>query len=365
MTLVRPTLEDLKITTVAMLMYSNATNNPEMIYAGVKPFLLDNIPRTKKKKKIDKKRVTAPYGSIISTRYWSRVKGINFKESSKYWCSKTCQVMEEYPEGSGKYRKIKTMREVTEPDPEYGPGAYVIKYHCSQCGQTYTHEDLKSTVTFRNQVQMDVSLGDYNINAMIFQNSNIKIVGGRSLDDGFKFIEILLSHLGTTNECFVPNREPLNRIEFECRPTMLNTKFEIGFPINREEFKKLMNSKEHKDVIQLSIDDSTGNPQVKTYMYSSALHSIEQPKKHKYKCMIYKKGRIRYKNRSVLKYRKNVNTTKTKITFVTFSSSQTIVSWSDINDILMAINLFFDIIEPHVDQIQEVVRQYNKPFSFD
>jgi hypothetical protein len=154
---------------------------------------------------------------------------------------------------------------------------------------------------------------------------------------------------------------------------MLNTKFEIGFPINREEFKKLMNDERYKDIIYLSVDDSTGNPQVKTYMYGNPWvftkqQSDDSQKKPVYKYLSYRisKRRSRIRSRPYLKYINNKSKNENSyITFVTFSSAQTIVSWSNIDDLAVAIGKFFDIIEPNVDKIREVIGMHQKAFSFD
>lgn len=374
----RPQLEDLQFTTIAMMMYSNTVNDPAQLMELIRPYPIVDVPRTKKKQSIDKKKIRAPYGSIISARYWNTFKGLCMVEDVRLWCVVTCQLTMPHPNDYTRTVKINTLEEVYTPVPGQ-PDTFTISYHCSHCNQDYTIDDVKSAITFRNQIQLDVSLGDYNINVMMFRDS-FKIVGCKSFDDGFKFMDILLNHVHFDKRAIWPNPEmgkDEHRLEFECRTTMLNTKFYIGVPIDREKLKQLLNRPEHQHVIKLALDESTSNPQVKTYIYGLNTPTTKDQYRASTKEVVTMYPYVRYqldttthtwrRSRRQRPYMKYIhNECKPSImSFVTFSSSQTIISGSNVTDIEYAIHKFYDIIEPHMMEIREVLRRPTEPLVLE
>ncbi len=388
----RPTLDTLQFSTIAMMMYSNTTIDCMEMIRLITPVSLPEIPRTKKKKIINKKLIRAPYGSILSARHWNIFKGIHTKENTKQWCAVTCQLTQPQSANSEKHVKVNTWEEVYTP-VEGQPGVFEISYYCTNCHQNYTIHQLKRAMTFRNQLQLDVSLGDYNVNVMIFRaadNTNAwKIVGCKSFDDGFKLIDILLRHINfnrkaiwvgdkpetiTVDECQefrnydIPSALP--PMEFECRSIMFNTKFTFGVPIDREKLKHLLNRDEYKHIIKQTVEESTSNPQIKTYIYGRNLpmtkkaHKAQPGKTPHYLFARYQDGKVKYKKRPYFKYIRN-DPKPADISFVTFSSSQTIVSGANVGDLEYAIHQFYDIVESHLDEIKEVLNTPGQPLRLE
>lgn len=376
--LVRPKVHTHTFSTIAMMMYSNTLISASALIQRIQPHILDHVPRTKKKKDIDKKKIRAPYGAIVSARHWNIVKGLVIKENTKHWCIVTCQLMKPHRRTPGKMVKDKTLSEIYTP-VEGQPDTYEISYFCSHCRQHYTIHDIKKAITFRNQLQLDVSMGDYLINVMMFPNS-YKIVGCRSFEDGFKFIEIFLKHIDYDASLIwvdpklndvEPKLDPPPTMEFECRSTMFNTKFSMGVPIDREKLKRLLNRSEYTHIIKQVLDESTSNPQIKTYMFGRqvpmtyAQYLASPTTAPQYHYVSYGPDHEpRRGTRPYLRYL--VNKEKPPVvTFVTFSSSETIISGATVDDLDYAIHQFYNIIEPHFADIREVIRVPKAPLMLD
>ena len=85
--------EDLNTSTITMMVYSNLTFDLMKVFSHI-PITHIVLPLTRKKKRIDKKKLKAPYGSVISLQYGVYIRGIRLSKEKKYCCP-TCQIEKE------------------------------------------------------------------------------------------------------------------------------------------------------------------------------------------------------------------------------------------------------------------------------
>ena len=142
-----------------------------------------------KKKRIDKKKLKSTYGSVISLQYAVYIRGIRLCKEKKYWCP-VCQIVE-------CEKKIHFVKEVVrkmsdDECTEKGLPSKTQKIYfvCSECEREFEICHLRRVVPFLNQLTIVLSIGQVNINVMMFKDS-FKLAGNKTYDDAVEAVMIL------------------------------------------------------------------------------------------------------------------------------------------------------------------------------
>lgn len=174
--------ENLKCSTCTIMVYTNLEFNMKNIFMHTyRTHVL--VPLTKKQKNVDKRKLIAPYGSIISLQYGNSIRGVDLRKKKKKWCP-MCQ-----PKDVNDV-KIMTVTDVLKKSDIQNEWDDImdIWHNCNKCGYLYKKDKLEH---FLNQVTVLLSLKKKPIlNIMLFKNS-IKIAGCKNETDAIEAIMIL------------------------------------------------------------------------------------------------------------------------------------------------------------------------------
>ena len=176
--------DDLNNSTITIMVYSNVTFDLMKVFSYI-PTTHINPHLRRKKTIIDKKKLKAPYGSVISLQYGDYIRGIRLSKEKKYWCP-TCQIEKE-----GK--KILTVKEVVRKiSNEKGlpSNTQKIFFICSECKREFKIRQLRGIISFLNQVTIVLFIGHKIINMMMLKDS-FKLSGNKTYDDAVEAIMIL------------------------------------------------------------------------------------------------------------------------------------------------------------------------------
>ena len=320
-----PPFEDIKISTATIMAYANVEFNLERLFPNICLTAVD-VPLTKKVKKVDKKRLSAPYGAIVSVQTQKYFRGVDTRQIKKRWCATTCQLKKiiHRTDGFVTERKINTV--IAEAWPIEHTDVYQYRYWCTNCKKYYTLKQLRVIPNFLNQVTVILALSDVNPNIMIFKDS-IKIVGCKSTDDAIEAVMLLwenyITHIPNSWK-YIESPAPITPTlspHFVFEQVMKNGKFNFDFSIDRINLTRLMNQKQYKQDVKMAVYENTNQTCVKTKMY------VRKPKNFTYKCLAFpnnKKPRILSVN--INPYEKEKSNKEKLNTFIVFSSSQTILS---------------------------------------
>lgn len=342
-----PEYEDLVTSTVTVMIYTNLSFNFKEIFNGIQTTDVD-IPLTKKQKNVDKKKIKAPYGTIIGVRHGTKIKGVHISKKKKHWCT-ICQPKK--IEGE-KETKIKTVNEIIVDDKELE--CKRIMYNCSKCNKTYNPETIKKINHFLNQVTFLISIGKSPIlNVMMFKDS-LKIVGCKDVEDASEAMLILWQDFISK----IPNSWSSTnnkRAYFLFDIVMKNVDFKLGFKINRSKLNTLMNEKVYSNVIFMSQYVSTGNTNVNIKAY------LEKPKNYKYDVLVipldskYKPYYTTF-DKNIYKKKKKKKT----VTFIVFASSEVILSGRYDSVMKDRYKFFVNAVFNNRKYIEETIRRPNK-----
>ena len=310
-----PEFENLKTSTRTLMVYTNVTFDFEKIFQGVELTEIE-VPLTKKKKNVDKKRLQAPYGSIISVQMRDRLRGVNLRKNK----ARKCGICQPAKKTEGKRRIQSVVEELVYEDPDSDIQTFM--YYCKTCKKRYKCCELENRLThFLNQITIVLSIGDIILNIMLFKNS-FKIAGCKEDNNAVEATMILWEdHIRPILGAFkIPgNEDP----KFLFVLVMRNVDFRLGFPIDRQKLNLLMNNTKYKDKVDMSQCETTSHTNVNIKMHS------EQPKGFLYDCLIIPNGTS--KKPFFLKMVKNPygsrkQRKKKYVTFIVFSSSEVILS---------------------------------------
>lgn len=322
-----PPFEDLVTSTKTVMVYCNVEFDLQKLFHEM--MLTDvEVPRTKKQKNVDKKRISAPYGAIIGVQSRTMIRGVDIRKKNKQWCT-ICRP-ETSPDPNGKKKKILTLTEFLV-DVE-GTDIRRIKYHCSKCQKDYEQHELKKIGHFLNQLTIVLSLGNQPIlNIMMFKD-NLKIAGCKGDDDAKEAVLILWEdYISKIKDSFKYKRseDAVGGSKFVFETVMRNVDFKLGFMINREALNTLMNRLEFSDKVKMSQYEATANTNVNVKMHS------HKPIDFLYDCMIFPtegkgkgKGKPRLIDVTTIDYKKPKKPKRggENTTFIVFSSSEIILS---------------------------------------
>ena len=374
--------KDLQTSTSTIMVYSNVIFDLPKIFKSIKLTEIE-VPLTKKQKNVDKKKISAPYGAIISVQSKTHIRGVDLRKKQKRWCT-VCQPYKLSPEGDEIL--IKTVTDQLEPVK--GTDMFAIMYYCSKCQKAYKPEELYKINHFLNQITIVFSTGNQPLlNVMMFKD-NLKFAGCKGMDDAVEGMMILWQDYifspkevspwfegGAKTLAYRPPSlettakspsTPLWTLKrgaknprFVFETVMRNVDFKIGWPIERPALNLLMNDEKYAKHIFMSQYESTGHTNVNVKMYS------KKPDNFTYDCLVIpldastvggrrpyfiKLPDIPYKSEK--KKRKDATTDK-YITFIAFSSSEIILSGRYDKNMEEMYNFFVRTVFTHRKNIEE------------
>ena len=221
------------------------------------------VPLSKKKKKIERKHIIAPYGNIYSMQKELEFRGVNTRKGKKYQCPK-CMLWKDEEQESPLKTIEETITKVNDED------RYAVGWKCNNCNDEFTHHELGKLPYFLNCCSVFMRLKDHNINLMIFE-SCIKFAGCKGINECLEAAKILWE------EYLYPNRDTylmLNKeyieyfaginetvpLNFWLSLCMMNFNFKLGFPINKKRLNDILNDTVYStDIKQSTINNTSGN----------------------------------------------------------------------------------------------------------
>ena len=250
------------------------------------------IPKTKKQKNIDKKKLRAPPGAIISMHFQKHLRGVNLRKMKKYHCPR-CRLM------SSKDKPVHTVGVVYRDRPVHNHdktcfadtkrpckkigfrrGSYpTLEWYCDKCKRTYEPELIgrKRIDNFLNQTTFVLFLKqDHYVNIMLFKNS-FKIAGCKTNQDAVTAVATVWERLQLGDWTLTCEDRPY----FIFEVVMRNVGFNLGFGIDRTLLNLLMNQPEFSDKVAMSQFEPTGQTNVNIKMHSS------KPAGFMYDCLVY------------------------------------------------------------------------------
>ena len=395
--------DELKISTTTVMAYTNVLMNEDnqRNFFCTTPITIIDPPLTKKKKNIDKKKLRAPYGTIISLQYYPPpndnecgvyFRGLRMSKKKSYWCS-ICQLYNE------KGKKLKTVSEtqcdtseefikshITEYEVRtFPPDTKKILFQCSACNRYLKLTQLGEIVPFLNQVTVVMSIGDIKINTMIFGStipcrssvpttSSFKIAGNKSFDNAVETIRLLWEDYIVPDERNWTHTESKgNRktdVHFRFETVMMNLDFSLGFSIDKKKLNNFMQKPEFKDKVFLSKYESTSVTHVNIKMYSP------KPDNFLYYVLVYKKNETNTMQPHISNYNHCYKEPKTPYfictpekwynikkkpekytTLIVFSSSQTILTGRYPTNMEENYKFFVDLALKNKEEIMESVHR--------
>lgn len=365
-----PRFEDLKTSTKTIMCYTNVQFDLRKVFEMLDINEATHIApqvRRHKHKHIDKKKMRAQRGSIVSMHYQKYLRGINLRKMKKYWCPR-CKLL------NVKGKPVKTVEAVfvSKPVEGFTRAEYsTLEWYCEKCDQSYAPQTVgrKKIDNFLNQTTLILFLReDHYINIMLFKNS-LKIAGCKCNEDAISAVDMLWRRLKPDAWSLSCETRPF----FVFEVVMRNVGFNLGFGINRTLLNLLMNETQFADKVALSQFEPTGQTNVNIKMYSS------KPKNFMYDCLVYplpsSVSRASHlsplcpcsaidDNQSnfsepflievdTLFFKKAKDKPEKPMTFIVFSSSQTILSGKYDANVKEQYQFFIDTLLKYKDRIQE------------
>ena len=360
-----PSFEDLKTSTKTIMCYTNVQFDLRKVFSSVEVFEDSAAVDLTRHKSIDKKKIRAPPGSIVSLHYQKYLRGINLRKMKKYCCPR-CKIR------NTKGKPVKTVEAifVQKPIKGYDSSVSSLDWHCDKCSRSYEPQTIgrKKIDNFLNQTTLILFLReDHYINIMIFKNS-FKIAGCKTDADAVTAVSTLWNRLSpdswTLNLCTV-------RPFFVFEVVMRNVGFNLGFGINRTLLNLLMNETQFSDKIALSQFEPTGQTNVNIKMFTS------KPENFTYNCLVYPLEKVSTSTKKCvpgicpcdvldseaqapyiiqtdkLFFKKMKDKPEKPMTFIVFSSSQTILSGKYDSNVKEQYQFFIETLLKYKDRIVE------------
>ena len=320
-----PDFENLNTSTSTVMCYANIDFDTKKIFNQIEWTEVE-IPHTKKRNNVDKKNIKAPKGAIVSVQSKTELRGSDIRKRKKHWCT-VCQPVK--IQDNNREVKVNTVTEYLEPkkqpiQEDYSVDGTMdvqsIMYFCHKCQRSFFPEELKKINHFLNQITIVISVGDPPLlNTMLFKDA-LKFAGCKNMEDAIEAMSILWTRYISK----IPGAwklKPGHSVPtFTFETVMRNVDFKIGFPIERNALNEVMNSPAYADVIHMSQYEPTLHTNVNIQMYS------KKPDPFYYTCLeIPFRGKSKRYQTTELKYKK-IKPPKKFVTFIVFSSSETILS---------------------------------------
>lgn len=294
--------DTLTSSTQTVMVYTNIEFNLPKIFEQFKIYELTDIPLTKKRAHIDKKKIDAPLGSVVSLQYNGNVRGPDMRKK---------------------------------------------RPRCTT--STINH--------FLNQVTIEIAVREKRegrssiLNVMIFRD-NFKIAGCRTFDDVSAVIKYLWgNHLKIFPETWKRKNNDCEEIHFLTDIVMRNVGFNLGFFIDREKLNILMNAPEFNKIVSKSQYEPTGQTNVNIQLFADTsrgeyvvfkyLPDSLTPIRDTWETNPY---------RSTIKAKK-----KPFVTLIVFSSSEIILSGSSTYAMRRAYDFFSELMLKKQDELEEIL----------
>ena len=211
---------------------------------------------------------------------------------------------------------------------------------------------------------------DHYINVMLFKNS-LKIAGCKTNEDAFLAVSSLWGLLSAGSWHLTCETRPF----FVFETVMRNVGFNLGFGINRTFLNVLMNEKQFAHKVCLSQFEPTGQTNVNIKMFS------KKPDNFKYDCMVFPpvvgssaihvtpcpcefldKDKENLKRPYLVKvdklfFKTTLNKPEKPMTFIVFSSSQTILSGKYDENVKEQYQFFVETLLRYKERIRERVQE--------
>jgi hypothetical protein len=341
---------ELKTSTSTIMVYTNVVFDLAKLFFSIKLTKID-VPLTKKQKNVDKKKIKAPYGSVIFLQLGNEFRGVDLRKKKKRWCT-VCRPVKP----DGKETKILTITERAELINEE-ESRYAIIYDCSKCQRSYRPDEQNKINHFLNQLTIVTGIGEDQplLNNMMFKDS-IKFAGCKNPDDAFETIlflwQVYFFKIPGSWRLLKGATTP----RFILDVAMKNVVFKLGFPIERDNLNTLMNNPRYRKYITISQYESTGQSNVNIKMCSV------KPENMIYDCLLIPLDPL--KNPFFIKvpsipYKKKKELFK-DITFIVFSSSQIILTGKFDENMKEMYEFFVSTVFKHKDMIEEKIIEPDK-----
>ena len=302
-----PPFSDLTVSTATVMVYTNLTFSLDAIYASIPIYPCEGV--------IAKKKIEAPYGSIVCVQNKDAVRGLDLRKSRS--------------------RKKTDRRRFT---------------------------------FFLNQITIELSLpregkvGNSLLNIMMFRD-NFKIVGCKGENSAVEAVMILWE------DYLAPHPELWSLAEGETSPKFLfevvmqNLGFSLGFPIDRESLNTVMNSRELSKRVAFSKYEPTINTNVNIKMYYTPTSPLRD-------VLVYPEPTCRTPHfillpRESFREGKKKKTKPNFITFIVFSSSKIILSGRDPVAMREMYAFFTETLLARRGEIEEKFTVPTVPFTWE
>lgn len=304
-----PEFEDLRIIMMTYMVYANVTFKVRDIFKQLKVELRRvDAPLTKKFQNVDRRKVRAPYGTIVSKRLGNEIDGLDLRNSRK-------------------------------KAPEINPMDKLPR------------KKQKKIDYFRNEAMIVLFLDDYYVNIMLFKD-RMKIAGCRKEDDAFEAVMLLWDHIKDMKSLEDDDEkvwsfsnpsdtEPEFLGDIACQ----NRGFRLGFKIDRQKLNVLMNSSRFKDFVLSSKYESTNRPNVNIKIQAA------KPQHMCYNVLCMPEDEEPYFKLA----KTNPYATKKAIkpsTLIIFASSETILSGRYPDDLRKKYKKFIKAMDDYRDKIE-------------
>jgi len=340
--------EELKTSTITVMTYTNVQFEFKEIFEQI-PITKIDVPLTKKRKNVDKKRLKAPREAVIGVQSGPFFRGVDTRKKKKHWCELNCQLTERKND-----KDVKILTMVEEPRQIENSDVWEIWYYCTNCELHYTAKQLKKIPNFLNQGTIVISIGDIILNMMMFKDK-IKIAGCKKMADAIDGILILWKkYIKKIGSGWKSKKTP----EFVFRQVMRNVDFKLGFPIDRRKLKELMKSPEYKDKVYMAQCENTSHTSVNIKMYK------HKPDGFRYKCLVIPKSNKHYfMYKRINPYKPDKKKKKKYTTFIVFSSSETILSGRYCEDMKLMYEFFIKTVMANKSTIEEIIEEPDRPLT--
>lgn len=366
---------ELPTSTSTEMAYSNLHFHREEIFKSI-TITEVQVPLTKKKKNIDKKKLKAPYGSIIGIQYGLYFRGVRLSKRKRYWCPR-CQL-----------RNVKTGKiilsveeydlSITQSEIDelgYPEDTRKIYFKCTVCTKDYKIEQLRKIMTFLNQLTIGLALDGIIINIMNFKD-NFKLAGNKHFNHAVETMMIMWeTYIQPNPECWefrdnktsvsIDENKFVERVEYEridahflFDGVMKNVDFHLGFAIDKKKLNNLMNEAIYSNIVHISSYETTSSTHVNIELYSV------KPEDYKYYVLSYENAGI--DNPVFLKSQEKLYARKKPqedryTTLIVFSSGEVILTGRYAINMEEAYLFFVNTALQNKDIIKEVVSKPNKP----
>lgn len=337
--------DDLETSTCTTMIYTNLTFDLDVLFKGLKITNVETPILTKKKKNINMKSISAPYGSIISVQSKTQLRGLDTQKKTKEWCT-ICRPTVKSANGDDK--QVLTATECLKPIE--GTDINDIVFYCSKCDKHYLCTELKVIRHFLNQRTIVISMGEnLFLNIMVFRD-NIKVAGCKNENDAKNMIQLLWRDYLVNIPGVATLKPGFDTVQFTFETVMKNLGFNLGFGISRVALNILMNDPKYSDKVHMSEYESTGHTNVNIKMFSN------KPSDFKYEIVSYDSftdtmPKISYTENVLFKKKKTAPTKY--VTFIVFSSSEVILSGRYTENMKEMYDFFIKTVFDHRDQLEE------------